>query len=65
MEGLDLLKLLIQSTGLPATAVEREIAKLLAARNQTAESLSLDDVREILVSYLQDVLIEAKSAPAP
>jgi hypothetical protein len=62
MEGLSLLKILIESTGLPANAVEREVNKLLAQRNLKPENVSLDDVREILISYLQDVLVEAKSA---
>lgn len=62
MEGLALLRVLIQSTGLPMDAVEREITRLLSARNLKAESLTLEDVREILAFYLQDVLLEAKTS---
>lgn len=64
MEGLALLRVLIQSTGLPMDAVEREIKRLLDIRNLKAEDLTLDDVREILASYLQDVLTEAKTSLA-
>lgn len=60
---MELLKLLIQSTGLPEEAVEREVAKLLVRRNLNPENLSLDDIREMLACYLQDVLVEAKSSP--
>lgn len=64
MEGLALLRVLIQSTGLPMDAVEREIKRLLDARNLRAEDLTLEDVREILAFYLQDVLTEAKTSLA-
>ncbi len=62
MEGLALLRVLIQSTGLPMDAVEREITRLLAARNLRPESLTIENVREILAFYLQDVLLEAKTS---
>jgi len=60
MEGLSLLKLLIESTGLPEDAVERELNKVLLKGNFQREQLTLDDVRELLAVYLQDVLVEAK-----
>lgn len=60
MEGLRLLRLLIESTGLPPEAVERELNKILAKSNISPEKLTLEDVRELLSSYLQDVLVEAK-----
>lgn len=60
MEGLALVKLLIEQTGLPPEAVERELNKLLAKGNFQREELTLDDVRELLSIYLQDVLLEAK-----
>ena len=62
MEGLALLKLLIESTGLPPEAVERELNKALAKGNFQREQLTLDDVRELLAAYLQDVLVEAKES---
>jgi hypothetical protein len=60
MQGLALLKLLIESTGLPPEAVERELNRVLAQGNFHKEELTLDDVRELLAAYLQDVLVEAK-----
>lgn len=62
MEGLGLLRVLVESTGLPADAVEREITKLLAQHQIAAESVTLDDVRNMLSTYLQDALLEAKDA---
>ena len=60
MEGFALVKTLIESTGLPPDAVERELNKLLAKGNFQRDELTLDDVRELLSIYLQDVLLEAK-----
>ncbi|HMN67106.1 MAG TPA: hypothetical protein PKC28_01075 [Bdellovibrionales bacterium] len=62
MEGIVLLRLLIQSTGLPVEAVEKEVQRLISIRGLDPETLTLEDIREILAIYLQDVLSEAKSA---
>ena len=62
MEGLSLLKLLIESTGLPTEAVEREINRLVAQHGIQNTDVTLDDVREILTAYLQETLVEAKNA---
>lgn len=62
MEGLSLLKTLIEATGLPAAAVEREVSQILAKKNLKPEALTLEDVREVLSAYLQDVLLEAKES---
>ena len=60
MEGLDLLKLLIASTGLPEDAVERELTRLFEKTSTKPEDLNLESLREILAQYLQEVLAEAK-----
>ena len=60
MDGQNLLRILIEATGLPNQALETELKKLLSARGVSIDSLTLDDVREALASYLQDTLIEAK-----
>lgn len=64
MQGLALLKILIESTGLPPEAVEKELNRILAKGNFQREELTLDDVRELLSVYLQDVLMEAKQESA-
>jgi hypothetical protein len=61
MEGLGLLRALIEATGLPQEAVDREINRLCQAHNLTPEHITLDDLRDILAHYLQDVLVEAKA----
>lgn len=62
MHGFGLLKVLVEATGLPPEAVERELEKILQSRNLSAENLTVEDVREVLSTYLQDVLVEAKAS---
>ncbi len=61
MDGLGLLRVLIQSTGLPPESIEMELQKLIMKNGFTAETLTMDQVREMLVDYLQTTLIEAKA----
>lgn len=61
MEGLDLLKLLIESTGLPTESLAIEINRLVDQHGLVASDITLDDVRNILTDYLQETLVEAKA----
>lgn len=61
MDGLGLLRLLIESTGLPPEGIETELRRLITKHGYAAETLTVDQVREMLAAYLQDVLLEAKS----
>lgn len=65
MEGLGLLRVLIESTGLPPASVELELRRLIAKHGRNVESLTLDQVREILADYLQETLLEAKASTRP
>jgi hypothetical protein len=60
MNGLGLLKTLIEATGLPHGAVEREMNELILKNGLDPERLSLEDVRNLLSSYLLDVMTDAK-----
>jgi len=62
MEGLSLLRILIEATGLPPEAVERELTRIIDRRGLSPETISIDDVREVMCTYLQDVLNDAKNA---
>lgn len=62
MDGTRLLRILIEATGLPPESLELELTELLSARGVSLEQLTLEDVREVLASYLQDTLVEAKEA---
>lgn len=61
MNGLDLLRFLIESTGLPKESLEMELRKLIQKHGLSTETLTLDQVRDVLVEYLQDSLLEAKA----
>lgn len=60
MNGLVLLKTLIEATGLPPTAVERELNKIIFKNGLEPEKLSLDDIRNILSTYLLETMTDAK-----
>ena len=61
MNGATLIRTLIQASGLPPESLSRELERLLARRGLRESDLTLEDVREILASYLQDTLIEAQA----
>lgn len=61
MSGQELFRALILATGLPEHEIEPELLALMQTRGLTMEKLTLEDVRELLATYLQDVLLEAKS----
>lgn len=62
MDGSLLFKILIEATGLPTETVEKELLRLMSARGVSVDTLTLDDLREVLASYLQETLLEAKEA---
>jgi hypothetical protein len=62
MEGLELLRFLVEATGLPKESVDMELKKLLQRYGIDPEHVTIDDVREIMAGYLQDTLVEAKDS---
>lgn len=56
--GDTLAKTVIAATGLPQEPVEREFNALLLKYGKDAESLTLDELREIMAEYLQLVFLE-------
>jgi len=60
MEGHALLELLAEASGLPTDLVEQELVELIQAQGKNEKAVTLDDLREILSAYLQDVLVQAK-----
>lgn len=60
MEGHALLEILAEASGLPTDLVERELVELIKAQGKNEKVVTLDDLREILSAYLQDVLVQAK-----
>lgn len=60
MNGLELLERISQSTDLPDHLILDELQELLKAAQISESNVTLDQLREILTNYLQDVLIELK-----
>lgn len=55
-----LLQELAKATGLPESIVKEELSKLISRSGKSIDQTTLDDLREILADYLQDVLSDAK-----
>lgn len=62
MDGLDLLRTLVESTGLPTDSVESELNRLITRQGISPDQVTLDDIREILATYLQETLLDAKES---
>lgn len=60
MEGHKLIEKLALLTGLPSEAISRELVGLVESYGIRPEALTMNDVRNILADYLQDVLLSAK-----
>ncbi len=60
MTGLKLLKDITDATGLPSEGVENELDRLIHAAGIKKENLTLDDLREVLANYMQDILLSAQ-----
>ncbi len=58
--GKALLEMVILATGLPEGEIRRELQTLLIQNGKTAETLTTDDLREVMAEYLQDVILAAK-----
>ncbi|MBK9324696.1 MAG: hypothetical protein IPM97_17410 [Bdellovibrionaceae bacterium] len=59
--GNTLLETLIFSTGLPEGDIRRELQALMVQYGKTPETLTMDDLRQLMRDYVQDVLLEAKN----
>lgn len=52
---------IIQATGLPQEQVKEQLHKWVLATGKSPQSLSLEDLREVLIYFLQDLFCEVKS----
>ena len=58
--GNALLEMVVLATGLPEGEIRSELQTLMHQHGKSAENLTVDDLREIMAEYLQDVLLGAK-----
>jgi len=61
--GKDLAKDLATHSGLENDFFNQELGELLEKYGKNAETITLEDLREILASEIQDVLIDMKNGP--
>lgn len=56
----ELLNTLIENCDLPSDLIQDELSTLIQKAGHEAENLNLDQLREIMTEYLQDVFVELK-----
>lgn len=62
LRGMELLNELSDATGLPDQMIGEELSRLISGAGKSTDEVTLDDLRDMLASYLQDVLIEVKDS---
>ena len=58
--GENLLGTISEATGLPQDMIYDELARLITCAGLQKDYVTLDDLRQILAEYVQDVLLAAK-----
>ena len=58
--NMEIVKEIIKATGLPENLLNKEFEKMIAKAGLKQEELTLEQVRELLVEYLQETLVTAK-----
>lgn len=63
--GNDLLNTVIQATDLPESLIEKELHQLLSSAGFNKDTVTLDDLREVMAQYLQTVFLELAENESP
>lgn len=58
-KGRELISNLTSATGLPKTAVDKELSRILNEAGLDPAHVTLDEIRTVMANYLQDVLSSA------
>lgn len=56
----NLFNKVVQNTGLPEDLISDELAQLLKGAGINQSEVTLDELRDVISNYLQDVLLKAK-----
>lgn len=62
VRGTALINELSHATGLPDDLIGEELSRIISSAGKSTSDVTLDELREMLAAYLQDVLIEAKES---
>lgn len=60
MKGQKLIQEVCSHTDVPEDLLTTELKSLIEKRDFNEEHLTLDQLREVLAEYLQDILLEVK-----
>ncbi len=60
--GTELIDTFLAATGLPEDRVRNELFDLIQEHNINPENLTLQQLRELMVEYLQKEILKAKAA---
>ncbi len=58
--GDKLLKEISEATGLPSQLIDDELIRLISEAGKSPSEASLEDLREVMAQYLQEVILGAK-----
>jgi hypothetical protein len=56
--GETLLRKVVQATGLPQDPVQKELEVFIEQHGISPQDLTLDELRDVMVEYLQSVFLE-------
>lgn len=59
--GTELIDTVCLATGLPKNLIQTELVRILKEGGVEPKNATLDDLRSILASYLQDILLSTKN----
>lgn len=62
--GNALFETVVEATDLPDKAIRDEFTDLLERHGKDPATMTLDDLREVMADYLQDVFLEMKEGRA-
>ena len=60
MSGKELIQKLSEATSLPDELISMELINKIEESGMDPKSVNLEDIRGVLVEYLQDVILKAK-----
>lgn len=58
--GENLFEEIVKSTGLPESMISQGFLKIISEKGLDKSTLTLDQIRDVLVEYLQDVILNAR-----
>ncbi len=62
VRGTALIHELSHATGLPDDLIGEELSRIISNSGKSTSEVTLDELREMLATYLQDVLVDAKES---